>query len=147
MVAQLSSTHKDRIARELKEVGLTRFGKMKFAVRYLPNIIHEDEHIGGIVYGRYRTGPGLLSLIEGMLIATDKRVVFLDHKPGYTNIDEVTYDVVSGVEMSSVAFMYAVKLHTKVKDYSIRFANAKCAKVFAAYVEGRRLKTLASQLD
>lgn len=137
---KVSEDHVARVQIELQKVGVGRFGRLKFSIRYLPKLIHDDEHIGGVVYGRYRTGPGLMSLIEGMLVATDKRVIFLDHKPGYTTSDEVTYDVVSGVELSSVGFMYSVVLHTKVKDYSIRFANGRCANIFTHYVETRRLE-------
>lgn len=139
-MGEVSKDHISRIQHELKSLGVSRFGRLKFGIRYLPKLIHEDEHIGGVVYGRYRTGPGLMSLAEGLLVATDKRVIFLDHKPGYTTSDEVTYDVVSGVEMSSVSFMYSVVLHTKVKNYSIRFANGKCANTFTHYVESRRLE-------
>jgi hypothetical protein len=72
--------HEDRIKKELKAVGVTRYGMLKFASHYVHNVIHEDEHIMGVVYGRYRQDG--VSLNEGMLIATDLKILFLDHKPG-----------------------------------------------------------------
>lgn len=69
--------HKKRIVKELKEAGMTPWGFLKMETKRLPEIIHEDEKIGGVVYGR-TTGDKIGS---AMLIATDKRVIFLDVKP------------------------------------------------------------------
>lgn len=132
-------THKQRINKELKAVGVTWYGMLKFAIRYMPKIIHEDEHIKGVVYGRYRDKSGGSNWNEGMLIATDLRVIFLDHKPGFTKIDEITYDVVSGISITTAIFS-AVTLRTRLGDYMIRFANERCAEIFVEYVEERRLE-------
>ncbi len=133
--------HADRIIDELKAVGVTGFGMRKFAIKYLHKVIHENEHIKGVVYGRYSEsgGPGLS---EGILVATDLRIIFLDHKPGFTKTDEVTYDEVFGIKRTTAIFS-AVALHTRLGDFNIRFANSKCASIFVKYVEKRRLETSA----
>jgi hypothetical protein len=131
------SAHEDRIKKELKAAGVTPYGMMKFASRYAHNIIHEDEHIMGVVYGRYRLEG--FSLNEGMLLATDLKILFLDHKPGYTSTQEITYDVVSGIQKTTAVFS-AVTLNTKLGNHSIRFANPTCATIFVEYVEKRRLE-------
>lgn len=132
--------HAQRIAEELKAAGASSYGAVKFASRYLPHIIHQDEHIMAAVYGRYDEGGGLLSLSAGMLVATEKRVIFLDHKPGFTSMDEITYDVVSGVKKVSSALASTITLHTKVGDYVIRFANASGSDTFVHYIETRRVE-------
>ena len=132
--------HEQRVKQELKAVGVTRFGFMKFAINYLPKIIHKDEHIHGVVYGRYGEKTGSLTLVEGMLVATDHRIIFVDHKPGYTSTDEITYEVVSGIKTNK-AFFSAVTLHTRIGDYTIGFANSRCAAKFTRYVEKRRLES------
>jgi len=138
------ASHADNIKAELKAVGVTAYGMKKFAIHYLPKVIHEDEHIKGIVYGRYKDKTGSISLNEGMLIATDSRIIFLDHKPGFTLLDELTYDVVSGVTRTTAVFS-AVSLRTRMGDYNIRFANANCANIFVRYVEDRRLENKISK--
>lgn len=135
-------SHDKRIVSELRAAGVTGYGMKKFAIRYLPKVIHKDEHIKGVVYGRYKEKDGP-SLNEGALIATDLRVIFLDRKPGYTKNEEVTYDVVSGVKKTTAIFT-AVTLHTRLGDYSLRFVNAKCASIFVRYVEERRLQSAPS---
>jgi len=129
----------ERIKKEIRAAGVTKYGMLKFSVRYLPKILHDTEHVGGIVYGRYKDKQGSFAFNEGTLIATDKRIIFLDHKPGFTDMDEVSYDVLSGARVTTALFTTVV-LRTKVGDYSISFANPTCAKKFIRYVENKRLE-------
>ena len=132
-------THEQRIHNELIAAGVTSYGMKKFAVDYLPKIIHEAEHVMAVVYGRYRDKSGVSNWNEGFLIATDLRIIFLDHKPGFTTTDELNYDIVSSINLTTAIFS-AVTLRTRTGDYKIRFVNTKCADIFVNYVEGRRLE-------
>jgi len=123
--------HKKRITKELREAGVTAWGFLKMETRRLPEIIHEDEKIGGVVYGR-TTGEKIGS---AMLIATDKRVIFLDVKPFFSTSDEVAYRVVSGVKTNQVGSFASVTLHTRVKDFGLKYVNIKCAKIFKNFIE------------
>ena len=127
--------HIQRIREELKKVGVSRYGLAKSESRYLPHIIHQTEKIGGVVYGWYENGMA-------MIIATDKRVIFLDKKPLFTTKDEITYDVVSGVRIDVGALYTSATLHTRVKDYSLKYVNPGCAKTFVKYIESQRLEVL-----
>ncbi len=126
-------SHEKRIKQELQALGVSRFGLWRLESRYLPHIIHSDERLEGVVYGRHEDG-------SVMLVATDRRVIFLDKKPLFIDKDEITYDVVSGVSYSSVGFGATVTLHTRVKDYSIRTFNQKTAEQFVHYIEYRCLE-------
>lgn len=130
-----------RVRQELRAAGVTSFGLAKFASRYLPTALHPNEHIKGAVYGRYAQGQGLLRWTEGMLVATDRRILFIEHKPGFSTIDELTYDVVSGIKRIFAWPFSSLTLHTKLGDYTLRFANAKCIDILVRYVEERRLET------
>jgi len=123
-----------RIQEELKSVGASHFGLWKLASRYLPHVIHSDEHIGGAVYGR--------SDREGavMLLGTDRRIIFLDKKPLFVNEDEVSYRVVSGVDYSQAGLGCTIRLHTRVKDYEVHTLNKKAALKFLAYIESHLLE-------
>jgi len=122
--------HIARIKRELKVAGMTKYGLMKLATDHLPELIHKDEHIEGVVYGRLEN-----SLDSVMLVATDKRVLFLDYKPFYKNSDEITYEVVAGVKMTTIGPFAGVVLHTRVQEYALRFVNIRCATTFVRYIE------------
>ncbi len=120
----------NRIQEELKKAGMTSYGFSKVSTYHLPDLIHDDEHINGVVYGRQSKGMGAV-----MLVATNKRVLYLDYKPLYKNADEVTYDVVAGVKLSTVGPFAGVVLHTRVQDYSLRYVNINCAEIFTKYIE------------
>ncbi len=57
-----------------------------------------------------------------------------------TFLDEVTYDVVSGIELDIHTFFATVTLHTAVTNYVIKFVNIRCADNFVDYIEEQRLR-------
>lgn len=128
-----------RVNAELKAAGATWFGMRKFAIKYLPEYIEPNEHVKGVVYGRYADDGGNLKLNAGLLAATNKRVIFLDHKPGYTRMDEIAYSVIGGVEILK-AVKASVELHTSAGNYKISYANPKCAQIFVNYVDKQLMR-------
>lgn len=125
--------HHDRVWGELRELGVSNLGLMWTDNRHVPQIIHSDEHIKGVIYGYQLDG-------FVMLLATDRRVVFLDKKLFYVNEDEIGYDSVIGVGVNRIGSGSTVTLHTRVKDYVIRTFNKKCAAQFVEYIEKRCLE-------
>ena len=128
-----AETHKERILKELKQAGVTRYGLFRSESKFLPKLIHKDEHVGGVIYGR-------VGIDFVMMVATDKRVLYFQSKPFYSDVDEVTYDVVSGIDNSDAVIFSAVTLHTRVKNYTIRYVNPRCARNFVKYIESRRVE-------
>lgn len=129
----MDGAHAKRIRNELKAAGVGPIGILTPESRHLAGILHADEHIGGAVYGLY---PGGLA----WLVATSHRIMFMDHKPFYTTTDEMTYDVVVGVQATRAGPFDAVILRTRVNNYMIRFANPKSARIFIDFIETRRLE-------
>lgn len=123
-----------RIQDELKQAGAGSIAMHTPEEKALLDVIHDDEHIGGIIYGRYTEGLA-------WLIATDRRVIFMDKKPLFTTTDEISYDIVTGTKMTRAGLFTSVTLHTRVADYAIRFVKSKCAKIFVNYLESRRLES------
>lgn len=123
-----------RVIEELKSVGVTRHGLAKAESRQLPSILHHDEHIGGVIYGRIEGGS------SAMLLATDHRIIFLNKRPLFSTTDELTYDVVSGVKSNTAGPFTSVVLHTRITDYTFRYVNSNCAKIFIKYIEKKRLE-------
>ncbi len=124
--------HIARVHQELKEVGVTPYGFMKLSTRYVPNVIGLDERIGGAVYGWAPTGSSIL-------IATDRRIIFIDRKPFFTSSDELTYDVVSGVKIHTAGPFCTVVLHTRLRDFRLKYVNENCAAIFVKFIEQRRI--------
>ncbi len=139
------SQHVERVKSELKEAGISGLSLHKSTSQYLHRVIHPDEHIMAAVMGRHKESEGIFGLVEAMLVATDKRVLYIDHQPGYTSMDEITYEVVSGVNVSTTAIYASLTLYTKVANYELSFAKPFCVRRFADYIEGRRIDNEKSQ--
>lgn len=125
--------HKARIRKDLQRLGLSTYGRGSMEARYLPNIIHPDEAMGGAVYGR--TEDGLV-----LLVATDRRVVYLDLKPLFLNEDEINYDVVSGVRLTHSALFTTVTLHNRIRDIAVRTHSYASALQFLKFIESQCLE-------
>lgn len=125
--------HQARVKRELRGAGIRPIEMLRGECRYLPTIIHYDEHIGGAVMGKHESGKVLLA-------ATDKRIIFLDNKPFYVTEDEISFDSVGGIELGHVGMSSTVTLHTRVKDYKVRTMNCRAADNFARFIELRSLE-------
>jgi general stress protein 26 len=137
---QIDPAHIQRIQDELRRAGVTMYGLAKFSSQYLHHIIHNDERIWGVVYGRYRSGEGLLKFTEGMLIATDRRVIFLDYKPGFTSVEEITYTAISGISFVTTGLFSSVTLYTRIGNFILNYANSSCVQRFVSYVESRQIE-------
>lgn len=126
--------HKSRIYKELRKAGLIGYSLLSMETRYLPKIIHEKEHIEAAVFGFYKDGTA-------MLVATNLRIMFLDRKPFYTIMDEVTYEMVAGVAVSNQVLFSSVTLHTRVRDFTINYVIPRVANKFSKYIEKRRVES------
>lgn len=117
-----------RVKAELRVHGAVAYDLWLPETHYLPHVIHEDEHIMGTVYGRYKGG-------RGVLVATDQRVLFLDKKPGWMRCDEITFAVIGGITRTKIGPVGNVTLHTRLGDYKLRTFNQKNAENFVDYIE------------
>ena len=126
---------KERIEKELEDAGVIHRQMHPFTSSYLPRVIHDEEHIQAAIFGRRKESEGFFGFVEGMLVATNQRVIFLDHRPGYTTMDEISYDNVSGVNLSTTILYASVTLFTKIANYKISFASHTAAQKFVEYIE------------
>lgn len=115
---------------ELLEAGLTNFDIHKRECRHLINYLHPYEHVKSAIRGHLPLGG------SGLLVATNLRVIFLRQMPLFTNLDEVSYDVVSSVTCNQVGNLYAsVTLHTRSGNYELNFVNLQAAQRFVDFIE------------
>jgi hypothetical protein len=124
---------KERVSQELKDLGVSFWGLMMAESRELPYILHDDEHLKGVVYGHYEGG-------FAMMAATDRRALFVDKKPFFIKALEMAYELVGGVSYGKVGFLATVTLHTRMGDYKISTMNFTCARRFIDFIEERCLE-------
>lgn len=121
---------KTRVFNDLRRVGVSAWGMRKTETHYLPELIHPGEQIGGAVYGHGEGG-------SAMIVATDRRILYIDTKPLFKKSEDISYDVVSGVTLEWVGLSGTLILHTRMVDIKVRTMNRKAARAFRGYVEGR----------
>lgn len=134
VMALKKNDKKQRVREQLKKAGVTQYGLLKNESRHLHGIVHDDEKICGVVYGRTDSG-------SAMIVATDRRIIYLDHRLLFNKSEVLTYEVVSGVTVNEQSGYAGVVLHTRVRDFRLRFVNLKCARKFAKFIEARRILT------
>lgn len=133
--------HKKQLYADLKSLGAVQYNLRLPETHCLPEIIHLDERLQGIVYGRYKQHPryGQESKApsngRGALVVTDKRVLFIDKKPLFLRCDEVPYDIISGVTYTKAGLIGTVTLRTRAGDFAIRTLNQRCATRFVEAIE------------
>lgn len=125
----------DRVFAELRELGMRRWALWRPDVRYLPSLVHENEHIKAVTYGKGAEG-------EAMLVATDRRVININKKPMYEKADELTYDIIGGVSYGDVGIQATVILHSRIGDFKLRTFNLRLAQGFRNYIQQRCLEHL-----
>ena len=121
-------SHKERILKELREVGVTGYGLLKSETRQLPTIIAQGETIYGCIYGQYESG-------SAMLIATDRRLIFVDRKPMHTILEETAFDQIMDIGADWQPIYARVLVNARARRYIFRYVNIKCARIFVKYLE------------
>lgn len=132
----LIKTHAKQIKRQLRGLGAVGYDLILPETSVLPIVLRPNEIIEGIVYGRYTQHAMEGTTVgRGALVATNRRVFLLDHKPLYLKCDEVAYETVSGVKYSRTGLIGTVTLHTRVGDITVRTFNQRCAHSFVKSIE------------
>lgn len=126
--------HKEeRIMAELKALGVNWYGFTKSGIRGIPAVLHDSEHVKGVIYGHHDAG-------QAALVVTDHRILFIDNKPFFKNIEELPFSVVGGITYGKAGLSATVTLHTPVNDYRIRTTNWTSAKHFIDFIESKCLE-------
>ena len=136
----ISYDHVSRVYEELKRAGAVAYDMWLPETRYLPHIIAHTEHIRGAVYGKYGKN-------RGVLVATDERIIFLNKKVLLLQLNDISYNVVSGVTRTRLGPIGTVTLRTSMGDYSLRTFNQKNAKNFVDYVSAQYLQNKDEKHD
>lgn len=132
-VGESTKDKASRVRKELLEAGATVYGLLKSETKILPKLLHPQEHVEAVIYGQHNSN-------SAMLVATNERIIYIDKKPTVLLLDEVSYEVVSGIQLEIHILFASVILHTPVKNYHFKLVNLHCAEKFARHIEKHRLE-------
>lgn len=125
---QLSKRTK-QVRQQLRSVGISGLDLLKPETYSITSILKPGEDILAAVCGKVNN--------EGtaLLVVTSMRVVYLNQIPFFTTMDEVSYDVVTGVSSSIGQWDAQITLHTRIKDFILRSVKLEAANNFIYVVE------------
>lgn len=126
-----NTDHHERVVQELKQAGVRPIELHRHMFKLVPGAIRSDEHIEAVVYGLNEKHW------HAVLIATDRRVVYIEADLMFSTADEFPYDIVHGVEQIHTPVRVGIKLKTKAGSYPLSYVNKDCAARFVACIEDR----------
>lgn len=110
------------------------------AVRQLPGILDESENIEQAVHGRYEGGYALL-------VATNRRMLFLDKKIMSFRVEDYAYYTISEIEYRNSPFMGHLVIHCRSNTIHIQSAQQRKLRMFARHLESRLNQVRADYLE
>lgn len=111
-------------------------------VRELTKIILPDESVFHAVNGRYEGGGGLL-------VATDRRLLLVDKKPLFLNLQDVRYDSIAEVDFSARLLDATVAIRTlnKIMRFTTKRQNSLRRLTMAVQEAVMELRQLTSPVS
>lgn len=99
-------------------------------IRELPSVLWEDEHIEQIVQGMYKDNLGVL-------VATNKRLVFVDKGFVRMRVEDFPYDRISSVEYRTGILGGTITIYASGNKSEIKHVAKDQCQDFAGYVRAR----------
>lgn len=97
----------------------------------LPNIIRENETIDNIIQGNYNEG-------EGILVSTDKRLIFIDKGILYgLKVEDFPLDKITSITYETKLLFGRVEIYTSNNVASIVNVEKNSARSFAEFVSNK----------
>lgn len=121
----------DEIKSQIQTIdGASKFFGFK-EIKQLPDILWEDELIEKLVQGFYNTG-------QGILVATNKRLIFVDKGLIYgLRVEDFPYDKITSIQYKTGLLFGEIKIFASGNKADITQINKQQTRDFAEYVRAR----------
>ncbi|HOB43694.1 MAG: hypothetical protein BWY45_02970 [Euryarchaeota archaeon ADurb.Bin294] len=120
----------EEINEQIKQIGAGGFLYRK-EVKALPSILWEDENLEKLVQGFYHGGTGIL-------VATDKRLIFIDKGLIYgLRVEDFPYDKLTSIQYKTGLILGEITIFASGNNAKIENIQKGEVKPFAEYVRAR----------
>ena len=99
-------------------------------IKVLPDILWEDENVERLVQGTYENG-------NGVLVATNKRLMFVDKGITKLRVEDFPYDKISSIQYKTGMMMGTITIFASGNKAEIKNVQKDRCKDFADYVRAR----------
>jgi hypothetical protein len=100
-------------------------------IKELPSILWEDEHIERLVQGSY-SGAG-----TGLLVSTNKRLVFVDKGMTKLKVEDFPYDKISSIQYKTGMMLGEITIYSSGNKAEIKNVDKGQCRNFAESVRAR----------
>jgi hypothetical protein len=100
------------------------------AIAQLPALLEDDESIEKMVSGLYDGG-------HAVLVATNKRIIFMDKKVMSFKVEDIHYEMVSEVEHRMGIFTARLRLRCLSNNLEITSLSQKNIRAFAMFIDAK----------
>jgi len=120
---------KNRVQDELLDARMGFFDMQHAEPQSLYRFLHPHEKVIGAMRGHLPEGG------VAMLVATSLRIMYLDKTPFNVKVEEISYEIVSGITYQVGRFFSHVTLHTSNGPIQLRWVTTKAAEIFIHTLE------------
>jgi hypothetical protein len=99
-------------------------------IKALPSILWEDEMPEKIIQGTYNNGSGIL-------VATNKRLVFVDKGIMSLKVEDFPYDKITSIQYNTGMLMGGIDIYASGNKAEIKNITKDQVKPFAEYIRAR----------
>ena len=122
------------IEEQIKRSGASKSFLTRREIKSLPGILWEDENVEKIAQGYYAKGTGIL-------VATNKRLVFIDKGMIYgLRVEDFPYDKISSIQYETGLMSGKIVIFTSGNKAEIKHVYNDQARMFGDYVRARITK-------
>lgn len=135
----LNKFRKAEVRQQLKNAGLHNFELHRRECSTLHRYLHKTEQVCAAIGGYNSNGAYVV------LAATTYRIIYLKQQPLFTTLDEIAYENVGAITLSTSRWYATVTLHARTGEYRLQFVNHTAANRFADYVEKKSIDSTVTQ--
>jgi hypothetical protein len=121
----------DEIQKQISSLdGASRLLAFK-EIKELPKILWEDERVEQIIQGMYKNG-------NGVLVATNKRLVFVDKGLVFgLKVEDFPYDKITSIQYETGMLMGEITIFASGNKAEIKYLDKARTRTFAEFVRAR----------
>jgi hypothetical protein len=108
------------------QIGTSRL-LLRKEIKELPNILWDNERVDKLVQGYYSGG-------RGILVATDKRLIFVDKRLFDLKVEDFPYDKISSIQYETGLLLGKITIFTSGNEAVIEKIMKPRAREFCEYV-------------
>lgn len=127
-----------RIKTQLRSVGASTYELQKPEVPELAKLLHDNETIQAFIFGFYEAG-------YGMMVATSKRLLFVDRMFVGLRVEDLPYSTLNAVEYDLSLFFGRIKVLSRAGEFHFRWVKKTHATNFYHYVDQKILALINKQ--